>query len=145
MPASKAQQRAVAKYEATHYDKFLVRVPKGKKAAIQAHVEAEGCKSFNAFVLQAIDAALSNDSDMVNILADKVKTLEEMLEARERKVAILEASEVVSVSIDSDMIKSDSGGLPVCLYCGKVFEGTNKRKKFCSDNCRKYHHRKMKS
>ena len=137
MPASKAQQRAVAKYEAAHYDKFLVRVPKGKKSAIQAHVEVEGCKSFNAFVLQAIDAALYNDSDIVNIL-------EAMLEARERRIVILEASKVISVSTDSDMTKIDNGGKPPCLYCGKTVEGTNKRKKFCSDNCRKYHHRKMK-
>ena len=144
MPATKAQQRAVAKYEATHYDKFLVRVPKGKKAAIQAHVEVEGCKSFNAFVLQAIDVALSNDSDMVNILADKVKILEEMLEERRWEIAMLEASAKVSVSTDSDMTKIDNGGKPTCLYCGKPVEGTNKRKKFCSDNCRKYHHRKMK-
>ena len=144
MPASKAQQRAVAKHEAAHYDKFLVRAPKGKKAAIQAHVEAKGCKSFNAFVLQAIDAALSNDINMASVLADKVKTLEAMLEARERKIVILEASKVISVSTDNDITKSDDGGLPVCLYCGKTFDGKNKKKKFCSDNCRKYHHRKTK-
>ena len=47
MPASKAQQKAVAKYEMANYDKFLVRAPKGQKDVIQAHVTAEGYKSFN--------------------------------------------------------------------------------------------------
>lgn len=35
MPASKAQQRAVAKYMAANYDEIKVRVPKGRKAEIE--------------------------------------------------------------------------------------------------------------
>lgn len=42
MPASKAQQRAVAKYMSANYDEIKVRVPKGRKADVDARVKAEG-------------------------------------------------------------------------------------------------------
>ena len=53
-PTSKAQQKAVAKYENKVYDKFLVRVPKGRKAEIQNAAEESG-ESLNAFVVGAVD------------------------------------------------------------------------------------------
>ena len=40
MPASKAQQRAVAKYMAANYDEIKIRIPKGRKADIEAYVKA---------------------------------------------------------------------------------------------------------
>ena len=40
MPASKAQQRAVAKYMAANYDEIKIRIPKGRKANIEAYVKA---------------------------------------------------------------------------------------------------------
>ena len=49
MPVSKAQQRAVAKYMAANYDEIKVRVPKGRKADVDAYVkEHEG--SINGLV-----------------------------------------------------------------------------------------------
>ena len=39
MPASKAQQRAVAKYMAANYDEIKIRVPKGRKADIDAYAK----------------------------------------------------------------------------------------------------------
>ena len=49
MPASKAQQRAVAKYMAANYDEMKIRIPKGRKKAVEAHAEAKG-ESINGLV-----------------------------------------------------------------------------------------------
>ena len=46
-PASKAQQRAVAKYMKNNYDEIKVRVPKGKKEQIRTAAESAG-KSLNS-------------------------------------------------------------------------------------------------
>ena len=53
-PASKAQQKAVAKYMKNNYDEVKVRIPKGRKEAIQAAASAQG-ESLNGFVTTAID------------------------------------------------------------------------------------------
>lgn len=42
MPASKAQQRAVAKYMAANYDEIKIRVPKGRKMEIEAYAKEHG-------------------------------------------------------------------------------------------------------
>lgn len=62
MPASKAQQKAVAKYMKKAYDEIKTRVPKGKKAAIQAHAETQG-ESVNGFINRAIDEAIERDKN----------------------------------------------------------------------------------
>ena len=49
MPASKAQQKAVAKYMKDNYDEIKVRVPEGRKAELQAHAEQRG-ESLNGFI-----------------------------------------------------------------------------------------------
>ncbi len=60
MPASKAQQRAVSKYIKENYDVFQIRMPKGRKAVIQAHAQAQG-ESVNGFVNRAIDETMDRD------------------------------------------------------------------------------------
>ena len=60
MPASKAQQRAVSKYMKENYDVFQIRMPKGRKAVIQAHALAQG-ESVNGFVNRAIDETMDRD------------------------------------------------------------------------------------
>ena len=64
-PASKANQKAVAKYENKVYDKFLVRVHKGKKAELQAHADGRG-ESLNGFVNRAIDETVERDNVKVD-------------------------------------------------------------------------------
>lgn len=49
MAISKAQQRAVAKYMAINYDEIKIRVPKGRKADIEAHAKSKG-ESINGLV-----------------------------------------------------------------------------------------------
>lgn len=49
MPITKAQQKAVSKYVANNYDRIEVKVPKGRKAAIEAHAKSKGI-STNALV-----------------------------------------------------------------------------------------------
>lgn len=49
MPASKAQQRAVAKYMAANYDEVKIRIPKGRKQAVEAHAASKG-ESVNGLV-----------------------------------------------------------------------------------------------
>jgi len=57
MPTTKAGQKAVAKYMKKNYDSFLVRVPKGKKAILQAYAESKG-ESLNGFATRAMDEAM---------------------------------------------------------------------------------------
>ena len=57
MPASKAQQRAVAKYMAANYDEIKVRIPKGQKATVQAAAEREG-ESINSYTSKALLARM---------------------------------------------------------------------------------------
>ena len=49
MPASKAQQRAVAKYMAANYDEIKIRVPRGRKADVDAYAKEHG-ESINGLV-----------------------------------------------------------------------------------------------
>lgn len=60
MPASKAQQKAVAKYMKNNYDEIKVRVSKGNKDIIKAHAESKG-ESLNGFVNRAIDETMERD------------------------------------------------------------------------------------
>ena len=64
MPVTKAQQRAVNKYTKENYDEIKVRVPKGRKAVIVAHLEARGDgESMNAFISRAIDTQIEIDKN----------------------------------------------------------------------------------
>jgi predicted HicB family RNase H-like nuclease len=49
MAVSKAQQKAVAKYTAANYDELKVRIPKGRRADIDAYAKEHGC-SVNSLV-----------------------------------------------------------------------------------------------
>jgi len=60
-PISKAQQKAVAKYNAKNYDRIEVKVPKGKKEAIQDRALAAG-ESLNVYVTTAIDERMERDA-----------------------------------------------------------------------------------
>lgn len=62
MAISEAQKRAVAKYNAANYDRIEVKVPKGRKATVEAHAKAKG-ESINGLVnaLLRADMGLSED------------------------------------------------------------------------------------
>lgn len=60
MPVSKAQQRAVDKYVKENYDRIEIKVPKGRKAEIQAHAEVQG-ESTTGFINRAIDETMERD------------------------------------------------------------------------------------
>ena len=62
MPASKAQQKAVAKYMKNNYDNFQLRMPKGKKDKIKAHADSKG-ESLNGFINRAIDETMQRDNE----------------------------------------------------------------------------------
>lgn len=49
MATTKAQQKAVAKYMKNNYDELKIRVPKGRKADVEAHATAKG-ESVNGLV-----------------------------------------------------------------------------------------------
>ncbi|MDE6729253.1 MAG: hypothetical protein K2J71_00555 [Oscillospiraceae bacterium] len=61
MPASKAQQKAVAKYMKENYDELKIRVPKGDKEKIKAHAKNKG-ESVNGFIQRAIKQTMEDDS-----------------------------------------------------------------------------------
>lgn len=58
---SEARRRANEKYNAKAYDEIKVRVPKGRKAELQAHAEGRG-ESLNGFIVRAIDEAIKRDN-----------------------------------------------------------------------------------
>lgn len=62
MPVSKAQIKATNKYNATKYDSLRIVVPKGRKAAIEAHAEEKGI-SVNGLVNELLrkDMQLSEE------------------------------------------------------------------------------------
>lgn len=62
MAVTKAQQRAVAKYTKANYDELKIRLPKGRKRAIEAHAESKG-ESVNGLVnaLLRADIGLTED------------------------------------------------------------------------------------
>lgn len=62
MAISKAQQKAVDRYNAKTYDNITLRVKKGKKEEIQAHADARG-ESINSFINRAIDETMERDSE----------------------------------------------------------------------------------
>lgn len=64
MPASKAQQKAVSKYMKENYDVYQIRMPKGRKAMIQAHAEAHS-ESLNGFINRAIQEAMERDNGVL--------------------------------------------------------------------------------
>ncbi len=49
MPASKAQQKAVAKYMKNNYDEIKIRIKKGDKERFKAYAESQG-KSLNSYI-----------------------------------------------------------------------------------------------
>ena len=61
MAVSKAQQKAVAKYEAKAYDKVLLRLPKGRLDELKVYTMAHG-ESVNGFIGRAIQEAMERDS-----------------------------------------------------------------------------------
>lgn len=63
MPASKAQQKAVAKYMKNNYDEIKVRVSKGKKESIQNYAASKG-ESLNAFINRAINQVMEKESEL---------------------------------------------------------------------------------
>ena len=60
MAVSKAQQRAVTKYDAKTYDKTLLRLPKGRLDIVRTHATAHG-ESVNGFIGRAILEAMDRD------------------------------------------------------------------------------------
>ncbi len=61
MPTTKAQQRAVNKYNAKNYDRVNLTMPKGRKEAIKAHAAALS-ESVNSFINRAIDETMERDN-----------------------------------------------------------------------------------
>ena len=61
-PASKAQQKAVAKYMKNNYDELKIRMPKGKKDIIKTAAENQG-KSVNGFINEAIDEKIGRNGE----------------------------------------------------------------------------------
>lgn len=54
MAVSKAQQKAVGKYEKENYDKVLLRLQKGDRDKIKAHAQSKGL-SLNAYIVSLIE------------------------------------------------------------------------------------------
>lgn len=59
MPISEAQKKASLKY-LEKLDEVRIRMPKGKKATIQAHATVQG-ESVNGFINRAIDHEMERD------------------------------------------------------------------------------------
>ena len=62
MPSSEAAKRAAKKYDQEKIDRIAMRVPKGKREAIQAHAQEQG-ESINAFLNRAVDETMERDRE----------------------------------------------------------------------------------
>lgn len=60
MATTKAQQKAVAKYESKVYDKTLVRMPKGYLPTVKDHAAQRG-ETLNGFINRAINETVDRD------------------------------------------------------------------------------------
>lgn len=58
---SKAQQKAVHKYVKNNYDRLEITVPKGRKAEMKEHAEANG-ESVNSFIVRAVNETMKRDT-----------------------------------------------------------------------------------
>lgn len=56
-----AQKQAKIRYEKNKLDKTLLRMPKGKKAAVENHIKKTG-ETFNGFVNRAINETMDRDN-----------------------------------------------------------------------------------
>lgn len=61
MAVSKAQQKATAKYTKANYDELKIRVPKGKKQAIDDIAKSQG-ESINGYVKKAVRGQIKADT-----------------------------------------------------------------------------------
>ena len=61
MPASKAQQKAVAKYMKNNYDEIKIRINKGSKTPLQEAAKDKG-ESINGYIKNAIQARYKADT-----------------------------------------------------------------------------------
>lgn len=64
MPVSDAQKKASVRY-LEKLDEVRIRMPKGKKATIQAHAEAHS-ESVNGFINRAIQEAMERDNGVLD-------------------------------------------------------------------------------
>lgn len=60
MPLSEARMRANAKYNAKAYDRIEIKVPKGRKAAIQDLADEAG-QSLNGYLVQAVNERVERE------------------------------------------------------------------------------------
>ena len=58
MPASKAQQKAVARYMAANYDELKIRLPKGERDRVKAFAATQG-QSVNAMIYELLRREMS--------------------------------------------------------------------------------------
>lgn len=77
---SKAQIKAVQKYEKANYDKTTLRMPKGKLDELRAAADRESL-SVNGWIMAAVDMALSGTS------ASRPSILTEAAEERAKEAA----------------------------------------------------------
>lgn len=62
MTITPAQRRAVAKYNAANYDRIEIKVPKGRKQAVEAHAKSKGI-SINSLVNALLRAEMGLSED----------------------------------------------------------------------------------
>ena len=61
MPASKAQQKAVAKYMKNNYEEIKLRIKKGHKQPLQDVAKEKG-ESINGYIKNAVQARYKADT-----------------------------------------------------------------------------------
>ncbi len=107
MAVSKAQQRAVTKYDAKAYDKTLLRLPKGRLDILKTHAVARG-ESVNGFINKAIAEKMERDAGIpiaspteagtVSLSPATLKAAQEAAEAERETVPVFIARAVESQS-----------------------------------------------
>ena len=61
MPTTKAQQKAVQKYQAKAYERIYLKVKTGEKEKIESHAKSKD-ESTNGFITRAINETIERDN-----------------------------------------------------------------------------------
>jgi len=148
MPISQAQQRAVAKYSAAHYDTVNLRLKKGEREQMRLFAQSKGL-SLNAFITNAAKAAMSTPVEEPTNTAPNIPPV-----APTEKISTDTNTTTHTIPAEDTAPPVSDLAAPVegspndtnttqCLYCGTAISG-RRTKKFCSDRCRVNNHKRTK-
>lgn len=139
MAVSKAQQKAVTKYDAKAYDKTLLRLPKGRLNIIKTHASTRG-ESVNGFIGRAILETMERDAGgaaapgvapVERVLAETAPTSSQQFEETARRGA---RAPVSSDTLEAAQRAAEASGEAVPVFVTRAVSETAERDRLSRDS-----------